>query len=208
MSNIAERISKLFALGQSPNPHEAANAIRKARELMAEYGVDEGQLGKITEETQHEIIQRDVVAFTLPEYALLGSIVADMSFCASVQRTEGFQKVLSFYGRAYLVASAVDLYLWLTGCMNDALVEEGVRGANKQQSFKAGWIDAVRESLKTMVDSDRAGKLVLCTRAELENYRKEQGYVVRPIGVARRDSAAYNAGVAKGRSFNLQGRVE
>jgi hypothetical protein len=34
------RVQKLFALAESPNPHEAASAMRKARELMTRYGVD------------------------------------------------------------------------------------------------------------------------------------------------------------------------
>ena len=34
------RVQKLFALADSPNPHEAASAMRKARELLARHGGD------------------------------------------------------------------------------------------------------------------------------------------------------------------------
>ena len=37
------RVQKLFALADSPNPHEAASAMRKARELLARHGGGEPQ---------------------------------------------------------------------------------------------------------------------------------------------------------------------
>lgn len=42
MADIKEKIKKLLALGQSPNEHEAKDALLKARALMAKHKLSEG----------------------------------------------------------------------------------------------------------------------------------------------------------------------
>ena len=53
IEKLKSKIKKLLALSKSPNPNEAASALKMAQELMAEYKVDQDDLNsfEITEET-------------------------------------------------------------------------------------------------------------------------------------------------------------
>jgi len=54
MTGILSKIKKLLALSKSPNPNEAASALRRAQELMEEYGIDKESI------TQADIIEEEI----------------------------------------------------------------------------------------------------------------------------------------------------
>jgi len=47
INKITAKIKKLLALSKSPNPNEAASALEMAQALMAEYNVDQADVGSI-----------------------------------------------------------------------------------------------------------------------------------------------------------------
>jgi hypothetical protein len=77
--DILEKIKKLMALAQSPNPNEAASALRKARALMDKYRIDQQQL---VESDIHESGVK-VGRYKKPpvHHVVLGNVIAELFSC-------------------------------------------------------------------------------------------------------------------------------
>ena len=76
------RVQKLFALAESPNPHEAASAMRKARELITRHGDDRPQ-GAWTEPHISVLIGKPALRHFRDEY-LLAQLLIDLYGVAGV----------------------------------------------------------------------------------------------------------------------------
>lgn len=60
MTSIKERISKLLALSESANEHEAAAAFAKARALMVEYQLSEDDIAKSNPGIKQDVVSTSV----------------------------------------------------------------------------------------------------------------------------------------------------
>ena len=87
MNNIKDKIAKLLALADSPNEHEAREALLKARKLMAKHKLAEAECVK-TENTQviKELVGVSCTAMTNPWLLPLSAIIAK-SYCCKAYNT-------------------------------------------------------------------------------------------------------------------------
>jgi len=99
---IIERVKKLLALGQSPNPHEAAAAMEKAQALMAEHNLSVGKL-RVSEINELNVRSQASVSILKPWEQGLMNTVAKAFGCRL------FWKKGSSYG-----STADEIYGWWT----------------------------------------------------------------------------------------------
>lgn len=79
---IINRIKKCFALGKSPNEHEAAAALAKARALMDEYGISTAD---ILASKASECISRSGAKYRPPSWeGLLSQNICEMFGCQTI----------------------------------------------------------------------------------------------------------------------------
>ena len=89
MENVREKITKLLALGESPNENEARAALLKARELMAEHKLNPEEFEKTADA---KVVKRTIGIFCTKmtdQWAVrLNGLIARHYCCGSFRRRE------------------------------------------------------------------------------------------------------------------------
>lgn len=162
-----EKLKKLFALGGSPEPHEAAAAMRQVAKLMEKFNIDEGDVARASVSV-HEIrslwgVSRQPVA----EAALINQISLSFGCRVVWVRSSSFEKGKDVYGiykmfglehrlePAVYVATYLQRQLYVArqryakslkeqGFKDRAIVKVHV------DSFMLGWMQAVITKVKAM----------------------------------------------------------
>lgn len=87
MNNIKDKIAKLLALADSPNEHEAKEALLKARKLMAKHKLSEAECTKSENITViKELVGISCTAMTNPWLIPLSATIAE-NYCCKAYNT-------------------------------------------------------------------------------------------------------------------------
>lgn len=100
-SDIRDKISKLLALADSPNEHEAQVALLKARALMAEHKLrPEDITAKVSTKVIKRMVGISCTAMTNPWAAILAGIIATHYCCKAFRshRPGGKENIIGFIG--------------------------------------------------------------------------------------------------------------
>lgn len=91
-----KKIKKCLALAASPNPHEAAAAMRQAQKLMTEHGLNEADLSLADVSERRSVARQNVC---VPWEILLSDLVASAFGCNSICAYVPFLSRQSSFGR-------------------------------------------------------------------------------------------------------------
>lgn len=166
-SPIIEKIRKLLALAGSSNPHEAAAALRKARELQEAYRISDADLTDSTYAVH--VLQGDTLDFNV---STLGIILMDYFHVVLLhwERRGGRTRIMLFGTETDVAIGAyVFHYLdrqldrdWRTYRRSMRKNLKRATVINRREKFSTGWINAVKENLGVpSTHENEAGIMIL-----------------------------------------------
>jgi hypothetical protein len=216
-TRILQRVSKLLALAESPNVHEAQNATVAAQRLMLKYNIDSvaehrphaygfRQLGKPTGRTtaaarmlasilgDHFFVEAIWVPVWRPLEGKRGTV---LEVCGTPENLE-----LAAYTHSFLNHTAAQLW-------DEHKRQHGIKKNTDRQSFVAGVMAAFWEKLEAQKRANRKAGLVWVGDRDLDTYfRKRHPHVRRTRLVGRHRPEAYVHGMQAGRSIVLRRGVK
>jgi hypothetical protein len=221
IDSITAKVKKLFALAKSPNPEEAASALRKAQELIAAYGLTAKGLD------MPEMTKRDVVGNSMKkppdyEYELVSEVARSCGcrcaygYCGLknyYSPTYGFETFKAQYGytiigleyRVEIVSYMVVVLLRKLRTARRNYIASLKRVKTRKQKiiradkFCEGWVQAVCCNLDWLESSDDEIK-------KLNAYEKEQGWGNNLETISRelkRHTGDYDRGIEEGRDIHV-----
>ncbi len=212
MSDYREKIKNLLDLAQSPNEHEARDALLKARKLMAKYKISEMELGDAKEQKAETkdtgitySIRRD------PWVPALACVIAQNHCCKSIQwRPKGKQvATIGIIGLTNDADICMNIFTYAVECVrsvtNKLRKTKGVAAADGYgYGFTVGLDDAYSKQ------KEEGWALVLVTPKEvdevLNKIPKGKAYDHNKK-VANADARAFTKGVSDGHKFHNQKRI-
>ncbi|MCC6214224.1 MAG: DUF2786 domain-containing protein [Polyangiaceae bacterium] len=204
-SRVLERITKLLALAESPNPHEAEAAMAAAQRLLLKHNLEVGDSprarqfvhrhlgspsGRVQEPERvlasllgsHFFVEPLWVSVWIVERGMRGTV---LEVCGTRENVEIAEYVYSF-----LLHTAERLW-------RDHKRRVGARGDADRRRFLAGVMSGFRAKLDAQREQTRAEGLVWVGDGELEAYFRRRHPRIRSI--ASRSSARSSA-FAQGRA--------
>ena len=210
---ILERIAKLLALAQSPNPHEAEAAMRTAHRLMLKHNVEQASaqtsssgygfrhLGKPTgRATEAEV----VLAGLLGEFFFVQPIWVSVFRIQDEKRV----RVLEVTGRYENLAMADYVYNYLMHAA-DALWrahkrERGIKRDADRKAYLAGVMRGFADKLRAERNTQRGEGLIWVGDPESDKHFKRRHPRVRTShSKSRSNSAAESHGREAGKNLTL-----
>ena len=170
-----KKIKKCLALAASPNPHEAAAAMRQAQKLMNEHGLNETDLS-LADVSEHKSAARNNVAVMWE--AALSELVASAfgcsRFCAKVpllSRKLGFHHKLHYVFVGLGAAPELASYTYdvlARQCAKDraAHIEKQPKACKpitktaRGDEFAYGWVRGVQALVERFASSDQNEALI------------------------------------------------
>jgi len=212
-----QKIRKLLALAQSGNPHEAALAASRARELMVTYAIEEAQLlPQDREPIATEGLNLDTLR--VPHWeALLCYILAPSFFCRSFYtRGSDIYVVGRKSDREALIATFWYLRNEIKRMSANAWAQQPsyttVHGKTWKTGFNEGCVRTIKERLgqdQAALVADNSGTaLVLIQRQKETDEWVEENMKLR-TSMARRtvNPSGYGAGRQAGHALDLSKRA-
>jgi hypothetical protein len=208
---LRRKVCRLFALADSPNPHEAASAMRKARELMARWGsrADEGfsaapYISILLGAPALRHLRRDYLLAQLlvDLYAVAGVWVP--AFVVAKGRMGRALEISGRPTRVQVAAYAHDFVGRFIDCRWRQNGLRATRGRRSQHDFAVGVIEGFRAKIAPgPVDSPPAASraLVAADDPALAVYLRQRYPRVQNVcrRSRRHDDQAYDAGIGEGR---------
>jgi hypothetical protein len=200
---VLERVAKLLALAESPNVHEAENAMSAAQRLMLKYNIDAAlspnqkrysfrQLGKPTGRVQESERNLSIIldehffveAIWVPVWRPLenkrGSV---LEICGSLENLE-----LAEYAYEYLTRTAERLW-------KEHKVQCGIRRDANRRAFLSGVMSGFAAKLSREKKKNEKEGLVWRGDGELSGYfRRRHPYIRTTRQGGRHDRDSYRAG--------------
>jgi hypothetical protein len=211
-SPVLRRISRLLALAESPNVHEAEAAMKAAQRLMLKHNIDAGvaaategyafvQLGvprKRVEAAEHVlagILSRHffVESIWVPSYLPAeGRSGRVLELCGTVSNLE-----VASYVHGFLLETAARLW-------REHKRKHGIESDQERRRFQAGVMSGFAEKLKSSAKESQREGLIWIGDPQLEQFL-HQRYPRRVGGgsVGMRLTQAYEHGRAAGRQIVL-----
>ncbi len=212
---VMRRVAKLLALGGSPNEHEAASAVQKARTLMLEHNLDVVTLDRErgfevrvlgTVSRRRAIWESKLVAL-LPDYFFV-EVISCHSYDVA---TETAGRAYHMYGTPANLAMAEYVYAYicsiLPGLWEQHRAAHELPGNRDRLQFFEGVVVGFRRKLASeesaRVRDERA--LVWRGDARLEAfYRWHHPRIRRTHAAGRQRGEAFGAGLAAGSQVTLR----
>lgn len=203
---LIEKLKKLLALSKSPNPHEAALALEKAQQFMADNGFcqDDIDLLDIGEALTDSVLSS---ASTPPEY--MGWLLTAITLAMGCKALYGRKQVV-FVGSAVRCEIAAYMYDVLARQLRkqrrDFIRSLSKRTLPKNRTAKAdafceGWIMGVNSRIQAMKLSSREKALI--EKFKEKNYPSNSEQKLRQSKRCSGQSDASNAGWRAGRQAKL-----
>lgn len=200
-TRILEKIKKCLALSQSPEPAEAAAALRQAQKLMEMHGISQldikrSDIGEV--EVSSKVSVSRLKDWELKLVALIGR-----SFGCQVMWSKSSSYRAVVFGRFILVGpkGQVELAQYTCEVLQRKLVKAranfvsstafwGSRAEKTRAAdgFCHGWVDSISKTVSEFAQSDGAKEMIMIRVKELTSGPKAQ--VQRRLG----DTASYQAG--------------
>lgn len=215
MTDIKEKISKLLALAESPEPEEAKAALLKARALMVKYKLRPEECQKSEAKVVTETVGVECTKMTDSWAAQLSAVIAKRYCCRSFQRKyKGAKKIMiGFIGLEDDYEICRQIYLYAYGCIK-AQCAEIAASHRKDHSRKQvremcnayGWgfcfglDDAYQEQQK----EHQEWGLVMAVPDAVQNAAKSLG---KPSGYGKSNAEGWRqkyegSGYKDGKNFN------
>ena len=162
IEKIKAKIKKLIALSRSPNPHEAASALKMAQDLMAEYNIEQSDVGSIEigEETTSTVYRHNPTRY---ECILFGEISKAFG-CEVIHHIKGKKCVWRFIGlchRAQIAAYIGQVLLRklksarAVYCKSLYRVRSKYRKTKRADDFCLAWVNTVTDKLSEFAGISR-----------------------------------------------------
>ena len=212
---VMRRVSKLLALGGSPNEHEAASAVQKARALMLEHNLDVVTMDR---ERGFEVrvlggVRRRRAAWEarlvglLPEYFFV-EVITCPDYDAATD-TEG--NSYHVYGTAANLAMAEYVYAYISsilpGLWERHRATHAIPGDRDRLQFFEGVVAGFRKKLESEESARVASDNALVWRGDTRLtafYRWHHPRVRATYSAGRARGAAFGAGHEAGRQVTLR----
>jgi hypothetical protein len=217
MENYKEKIKKLLALSESPNEHEAKEALLKAKQLMMEHKVVESDLVD-KKEMDVKKVKSTIMYSTRrdPWVPLLAGILAQNYLCKVVMlRDQGKQtKTVSFWGLADDVEICTKIFEYAVDCIQSEC--KRIKKLNADctvltrnamcNGYAVGFISGLDAAFKEQEESNKAKWGVVPKMSE--NVAHSTDGLKRCRSSSLKMTKTYeNAGYSAGKSFNMRNRV-
>lgn len=166
---VLDKIKKLLALGQSTNPHEAANAVCKAQQLMQEYqltmqDVELTSIGEVA--TKMTNTSRKQPRWHV---GLIHVVCSAFGVAPFVEYHLGAEPVCKFIGRHEKIEVAVYFYIVLSRKIKQArrqylsALSRRTKAANRTARadlFCEGWVYGVAHNIAKPAQSEKEEGLI------------------------------------------------
>lgn len=212
---VMRRVSKLLALGGSPNEHEAASAVQKARALMLEHNVDVVAMDRARGfdvrvlggvRRRRAAWERRLVGL-LPEFFFV-EVISCPDYDA-VEDVEGHS--YHVYGTTANLAMAEYVHAYISsilpGLWEQHRAAHRLPGDRDRLQFFEGVVAGFRKKLEREESTRLAGEHALVWRGDArleEFYRWHHPRIRTRYAAARPRSAAFGAGQEAGRRVTLR----
>jgi hypothetical protein len=137
--HIRSKIQKLFTLADCGTGNEAETALRKAREIMAEYRVTEKDVKLHAIDIPAGKRKKKWQVFLIRSCAVFSGV------CAFAK-----PKSFSVYGDETGVNVAAELFYYLKGEIERRTKESGMQGLRQRNSFRTGCVSAIYAKMEKM----------------------------------------------------------
>ncbi|URA07039.1 hypothetical protein P9A47_gp71 [Xanthomonas phage Elanor] len=209
---LTEKLKKCMALSKSPEPHEAAAALRQAQKIMAELGVTEDELDGLD--------TADAVVKTREGFGrcrTMSNLAAMMEKAFGVkpvfERNPGSAARLNVRyigprGRVMLAEYAHKV-VWrsMQSAWDDLLVRRpDMKGdTGKRQAFHIGWLNSVYKQVSALAPTEAEERAITryCERLYEMGLEAAGEYKKKEL-----DGSAYHAGVRAASDFSLHRPME
>jgi len=169
-----KKIKKCLALAASPNPHEAAAAMRQAQKLMAEHGLNETDLSIADVSEQSADARQNV---PVPWECQLSIVVADAFGCKAIYRFDwelsrgAYRRKLRYRFIGVGSASELASYTYTVlarQCAKDRAAHiaaqpkscKPITKTARGDKFALGWVWGVQALVEKFAYSDRNDALI------------------------------------------------
>jgi hypothetical protein len=197
LEGIKRRVKKLLALSASPNENEAAAALEKARALMEEYRLTEGEC----------LYARHTVTATkrLSQWrTVLSNAVAWLYCCETFRNPQRGE--ICFFGESFDAFMAGEMYRYLSKTL-ERMAKQNIRKTAKRpyrEKYKLGIACRLSDRIYGMGKAaswapDREHRL-LAAKKELEN---QITLTTKDLKLTGRGSGAFRRGEADGNGISL-----
>jgi hypothetical protein len=205
-----DKIKKCLALSKSPEPHEAAAAMRQAQKLMDRAGISAEEVG-LLEMGEATVKTREGFGKCLVMSKLRALLAKVFGVQAFGDRNPGSANRLNvvYVGPIGRVKLAEYTHRVIQRALDDAwsahLLEcpEDKSSGGKREAFRIGWLAAVESQVEAMeVIDDEVNAMALYIK------RNHGEIVTTSIERDKMDMAAYLEGLAAAQSFSLNRPLE
>lgn len=143
--NLLEKISKLLALANSPNEHEAASAAEKAAELLAQHNLSVADLGQDKDEDITKgIVDKTGRYVTWKMWILAG--IANANGCQAMRsKNTGEMRLV---GTETNITVSQSVYKYLTAVVDKLVKQHRGKGRAFINAFRVGCATRLRERLE------------------------------------------------------------
>ena len=208
---ILDKIKKLMALANSSNPHEAANALRKAQLLMQEYQLSESDVD-LSDIAEHSATlantskaqpqwSMNLMTMILQTFGVTGYFNPGLRRCFFV----GYQDRAEIAAYCYTV-----LARQLKAARREFQGRQNKRLKPKTKTARAdlfceGWVSGVYQQVRDLVPSEKEQALV--AQYMSQKHSRLTAAKVREANATARDQDAGYAGFVAGKQVKLNAGV-
>lgn len=209
---ILDKIKKLMALANSANPHEAANALRKAQLLMQEHQLSESDV-ELSDIAEHSAVLANT-SKTQPKWSLMLDAMIQQAFGVTGYFSVFRERRCFFVGyqdRAEIAAYCYTvLARQLKAARRDYLASLNKRLKAKTKTARAdlyceGWVSGVYQQVRDLVPSEKEQALV--KQYMSEKHARLTSAKVREAKTTARDQNAGWEGYVAGKQVQLNAAV-
>jgi len=225
LENVKNKVRKLLALGESPNPAEAASAIEKANQILLQYNLEMSEvetkdiMGVVEENFMEGFAEREhetgLIA-AIASYNLCKAFRNNKTVYGSINRKTKF--TLKFIGKKHNIVAAKLMCEYAFQALESSAKKQ-VKGAGRTAvfSYKVGYCNELTNRLHQMVEERKQKVTVECTAlvvvetAEVnqfikDNYKNATVSQLKTPNV--KDITAFFAGQLAARNLGLNQQVQ
>ncbi len=208
---ILDKIKKLMALANSSNPHEAANALRKAQLLMQEYQLSESDVA-LSDIVEHSATLANT-SKTQPQWSMNLMGMIQQTFGVTGYFNPGLRRCffVGYQDRAEIAAYCYTvLARQLKAARREYQASLNKRLKPKTKTARAdlfceGWVSGVYQQVRDLVPSEKEQALV--AQFMSQKHSRLTPAKVREANATARDQDAGDAGFIAGKQVKLNAGV-
>lgn len=213
VSTIQDKIAKLLALAESPEPEEAKTALLRARELMAKHKLRPEECVKAGDaKVIREELGVTCTAMTNPWACSLSAVIAEHYCCQAFRNRVGRQKTVTIglVGLEDDFEVAKRIFLYAYDCVISAIKHDIKKdpldppGTYRERCNAYGWgfVSGVSAAFRDQEEEHKDWGLVLVVPQAVTDSMADMGKKTT-FGKAKNNHADYGAaGYAAGRKFD------